>query len=277
MIGESGLAFEPLASHGVLTGQPVARHSPERGIVPEDVRRERLRDVGLLRVQPHQAPEGLHPQARAVAWEEERRFVRVAQQLRAAVADVAIDGLGRATDERDDTVLPPLPFSDDEETLSQLDVGQIQPLAFPDPEAEAVEEFEDGAGALAAGWPGPDGRADGAPALVTALPGAPTSSKPRAGHGVGATPASVRGGLRHVVGRDVPSEPNGRDQTGSWDRIRGAGGDRGARDEDPVFSANDVFVRAVDFPEGHPILTSALNGGNVPRVRRRPRTGSPAG
>jgi len=50
--------------------------------MPQIVRRERVRDVGTLGVQAHQALDGLHAEPRAVARQEERGLVRVARSKR---------------------------------------------------------------------------------------------------------------------------------------------------------------------------------------------------
>ena len=158
---ETGVAEELLDVPDV----GAALQQVRRAGMPQIVRRERVRDVGTLGVQVHQALDGLHAQPRAVAGEKERRFVRVAHQARTGVAEVAIDRLGGPPDERDEAVLAALAFADDEDALPELDVSDIQPLAFADAEADAVEEFEDGARALAARRAGDrDGRAGGGPA-----------------------------------------------------------------------------------------------------------------
>jgi hypothetical protein len=143
---ETGVAEQSLD----VTNVRAALQQVDRARMPQVVGRERVRDVGALGVQVHEALDGLDPQLRGLAREKERRFVRVAEQPRPGLAEVATDRLGGAADERDERVLLAFAFPDDEDALAELDVGQIQPLALADPEADAVEELKDGAAALAA-------------------------------------------------------------------------------------------------------------------------------
>ena len=80
----------------------------------------------------------------AVAGQEERRLVGVPHEARPGGGEVAIDRLGGPADEWDEAVLAALAFADDQDTLTKLHAGEIQPLASPTRRPTPRGECDDG-------------------------------------------------------------------------------------------------------------------------------------
>ena len=81
-------------------------------------------------------------------WEERSR-ARVLRERRPGFAQVEVHGVGRAAQERHHAISLPLAVADEEDALTEVDVGEVEPLALAHAEAGAVEQLQDGVAPLA--------------------------------------------------------------------------------------------------------------------------------
>lgn len=113
--------------------------------MPEDVGRNGCLNPSLLRTLMHDGIDHGFSDASSVLIEKERVFTRALHQLRARLSQVVVEHEGGAAGQRDDAILSALAVADQEKTLAQIHVGEINTAALGKAHTRPVEQLEDGA------------------------------------------------------------------------------------------------------------------------------------
>jgi hypothetical protein len=118
--------------------------------VPQDVRREVLKDAGLLAVEVELFPEGLAGEGAAAGGDKEGGGLAPLEQEGAGGEEIGVDGIEGALSGGDEALFTAL-AGDAEEAELGIESGEGEGGEFGDAEAAGIEDFEHGAVAEAGG------------------------------------------------------------------------------------------------------------------------------
>jgi cell division protein ZapA (FtsZ GTPase activity inhibitor) len=107
------------------------------------VRRDPYLDPSLACVAADEVLDHLDAEPAAVPGEKESTLARVAHELAARLGEVRLESHDGTTDDGDKAVLLALAVADQDLSLAEVEVAQVEPLALGDAQRASVERLED--------------------------------------------------------------------------------------------------------------------------------------